>query len=467
MAPELEQLQRLSPEALTSQLLGAPEDQWFDRKSGRVAPRDLAKTIIAMANADGGLIAIGFHGGSPDPLAHHPNDWRQASFDFARPVVRIEVVETQGAYDHAAHPLVLVRVDRADQVIATPSDEVYLRVGDEDRRLTFEQRRELMFDKGQTRFEETVIDGLTRNDLDSTALSHYAEALGGREGLPAATARGLVTAKGDITVAGVVGFATEPDRWLPQHVVRVIRYNGQHRLVGTRQNIVSDERYSCPLERLIPEVAARVESSLPNRRALTRDGTFETVGLIPEPVWLEAVVNAIIHRSYSNSGDHIRIEVFEDSIVVESPGRFPGVVDLSNLRTMGRYARNPRLARLASDLRFGQELGEGIRRMFQDMSLAGLVEPAFHQTSGSVQVVLSGIPIDAHLESRLPRRARDLLVIVREQDHPSTRDVMDASGLSRPVVSRTLQALESEGLVERVGSSPQDPRAYWQVRQAH
>lgn len=101
------------------------------------------------------------------------------------------------------------------------------------------------------------------------------------------------------------------------------------------------------------------------------------------------------------------------------------------------------------------------------MSLAGLVEPAFHQTSGSVQVTLSGIPVDAHLESRLPRRARDLLVIVRQQDHPSTRDVMDASGLSRPLVSRTLQALEKEGLVERVGSSPKDPRAYWRVRQDH
>lgn len=100
----------------------------------------------------------------------------------------------------------------------------------------------------------------------------------------------------------------------------------------------------------------------------------------------------------------------------------------------------------------------------EDMSLAGVVEPAFHQTSGSVRVTLSGIPVDAHLESRLPRRARDLLVIVRQQDHPITRDVMDASGLSRPLVSRTLQALEKEGLVERVGSSPKDPRAYWRVR---
>lgn len=467
MAPDLEKLKSLAPQALTDQLLATSEDQWFDRKSGRVSPRDLAKTIIAMANADGGLIAIGLHDGSPDRLRHHINDWRQAAFDFARPSVRTEVVALEGRFGHDYHEMVILQVDRADQVVATPSDEVFLRVGDEDRRLNFEQRRELMFDKGQTRYEETVLHDVTDEDLDTAALESYAETLGSPSGLRAAQARGLVTRSDGITVAAVVGFATHPDRWLPQHVVRVIRYAGQHRLVGTRQNIISDDRYSSPLQRLIPEVAERVAAILPTRRALTSDGTFQTVGLIPEAVWLEAIVNAIIHRSYSNAGDHIRVEIFEDSIAIESPGRFPGVIDASDLRHIGRYARNPRVARLASDLRYGQELGEGIRRMFQDMALAGLVEPAFHQTSGSVQVLLSGVPIDAHLESRLPRRARDLLVIVRERDHPSTRDVMDASGLSRPVVSRALQALEREGLLERVGSSPNDPRAYWRVRRNH
>ncbi len=465
MLTELEGLEE--PEELTRILLTCEEDQWFDRKSGRISPRDLAKTVIAMANADGGVIAIGFHGGSPDRLVHSSNDWRQASIDFARPAVRTRVEERQGQHDGRAHAVVLVHVDRSEQVVATTSDEVYLRVGDEDRKLTFDQRRELMYDKGQTRFEETPVGGITAADLDKDALNRYSHTLGGPDGWRAAKARGLVSPDDRITVAGIVGFAVQPDRWLPQHVVRVVRYSDRHRLVGTRQNILADDRLSEPLGDLIPSVAETIRASLPTRRALTADGTFQTVGLIPEPVWLEAVVNAVIHRSYSHSGDHIRVEIFEDAIVVESPGRFPGVVDISDPRNVGRYARNPRLARLASDLNFGQELGEGIRRMYQDMSLAGLIEPAFHETSGSVQVVLSGRPIDAHLESRLPRRARQLLVIVREQDHPSTRDVMDASGLSRPVVSRTLQALEEEGLVERVGSSPKDPRAYWRIREAH
>jgi hypothetical protein len=42
-------------------LLSVAEDQWFDRKSGRVSSRDLANTLIGLANAEGGLIAIWLH----------------------------------------------------------------------------------------------------------------------------------------------------------------------------------------------------------------------------------------------------------------------------------------------------------------------------------------------------------------------------------------------------------------------
>lgn len=465
---ELDGLSFATPAERTQRLINTPEDQWFDRKSGRVAPKDLVKTVIAMANADGGFIAIGLHAGAPDTIdAASINGWRQTALDMARPAIRTELVELQGEFGGRPHKVVVVKVHRSEAVASTTSDVVYLRVGDEDRKLTFDQRRELVFDKGQTKFEETALPELVRDDLDPVAIGAYGKALDAKDPWRAAQARGLVDKDDRIRVAGVVAFAQQPDRWLPQHVVRVIKYADTHRLVGTRQNITADHRLSAPLSALIPSVRERIIEVLPTRRALTADGTFQTVGLIPEPVWLEAVVNAIIHRSYSNAGDHIRVEVFEDAIAVESPGRFPGVVDFSSPERIGRYARNPRIARVASDLRFGQELGEGMRRMFQEMSLAGLVEPAFHQTSGSVQVVLSGRPIDAHLESRLPDRARAILVIVREQDHPSTGDIIRSTGLSRPVVSRTLQALAGEKLIERIGTSPKDPRAYWRLRGDH
>jgi ATP-dependent DNA helicase RecG len=46
----------------------------------------------------------------------------------------------------------------------------------------------------------------------------------------------------------------------------------------------------------------------------------------------------------------------------------------------------------------------------------------------------------------------------------STGDLVEASGYSRPVVVKQLNALKDVGIVEWVGNSPKDPRAYWRLK---
>lgn len=157
----------------------------------------------------------------------------------------------------------------------------------------------------------------------------------------------------------------------------------------------------------------------------------------------------------------MRFEIFDDRVEIESPGRFPGLSDPSRPLEVTRFARNPRIARVCSDLKFGQELGEGIRRMVEEMRLAGLVDPVYHQTSGSVRLTLSASLGDPELESRLPPGSRDLLRILREGGPAGTGELVDAVGASRPLVLRRLDALRRAGMVSWVGHSQKDPRAYW------
>ena len=177
-------------------------------------------------------------------------------------------------------------------------------------------------------------------------------------------------------------------------------------------------------------------------------------------------MNAVVHRSYSLSGDHIRFEIFDDRMEVSSPGRFPGLVDLTyplGALSALRFARNPRVARVCFDLQFGQELGEGIQRMFDEMRQAGLTDPVYNQTAGSVRLTLYAEPVDRELEARLPEHARAIMSALREGQRLSTGEVSEVLGLSRPVIQRELAKLRDAGVVEWVGKSPKDPRAYWQI----
>ena len=175
-------------------------------------------------------------------------------------------------------------------------------------------------------------------------------------------------------------------------------------------------------------------------------------------------MNAVVHRSYSIAGDHIRVEVFDDRIEVHSPGRFPGLANGDDPRNVMRYARNPNIARVCADLRFGQELGEGIRRMFNRMRREGLADPVYEQRASSVRLTLFSHTVDPEWERDLPKIARELLQLFRGEHRLSTGDLVAATRRSRPAVLRHLRTLEDAGVIKWVGASPSDPQAYWVLR---
>ena len=222
------------------------------------------------------------------------------------------------------------------------------------------------------------------------------------------------------------------------------------------------------LEGAIPDVIdaalALVDQWAPRRRALRADGCFGPVDVIPREAWMEAIVNTVVHRSYSMASDHIRVSIFPHRIEVSSPGRFPRLVDLSKPLEIARYARNPRIARVCSDLGYAQELGEGIRRMVGEMRQAGLGDPLYHQTSTSVIVRLdASTRIAESVAQRVGEAALDIATLLRSTGPLGTADIAMAMGVTRQTALKRLKALQKEGLVERDGRSRSDPRATWRV----
>lgn len=455
-----------SPLDVGSRLLDLPEDQWLERKSSRIAPRELANALIGFANADGGMVVVGLHDGNVEGISGDPtrrNAQIQANIDFCVPPVRakhrqVDCVNSGGEADE----LLVIEVDSSDAVHANQRDEVFLRVGDENRRLSFSQRKELLYDKGQASYETRSTSELSFDLIDEVLLGNYAVAVGAADPMRLLRARGLSTAT-ELTVAGCLLFAIVPQAFFPEAFLRVIRYRGRERGTGARQQLTEDVRIEGPIPKQLPEARDHIKRLQPIRRALLPSGKFGDVPLVPEDAWLEGIVNAAIHRSYSAAGDHIRVDIFDDRIEISSPGRFPGLVDMSDPLETTRFARNPRIARVCADLNFGQELGEGIRRMFEEMRQAGLNDPIYRQTSGSVELTLLAEPVDRRLEARLPANAGAIVAALREADRLSTGEIAEALGVSRPVAQRELAALKEAEVIEWVGKSPRDPRAYWRL----
>ncbi|MDR0432429.1 MAG: putative DNA binding domain-containing protein [Bifidobacteriaceae bacterium] len=463
MKEAIEVVLRSEPGVALDALIRMPEDQWYDRKSGRVQAKELAVPLVAFANAEGGYLAIGIHNGAVEGVVPaRANDIRQAATDFTEPPVKANVTPITAPDGKV---VLAVRVEPDDQVHVTGKGECYLRIGDENRRLTFAQRRELEFDRGTAFYDMHPVEA-GMSDLNQDACADYAHTIGSSSIEAMLNARGLLTKDGRVTVAAWLLFADNPQALFPNAHVRVLQYADRDRGTGSRMTLMSghDMRFEGPLAQQITKATQTVAKWLPNLSRLADDGQFRATDIIPAKAWEEGIINAVIHRSYSMQGDHIRVEVFPNRVEITSPGRFPGLANLREPMSIVRFARNPRIARVLAEMGIARELGEGIRRMFEHMRDAGLVDPIYQQSSMGVALTLLDQPMTAPIRDTLPATAMRILTLLQEQGDPlGTTQIAETIAIARPTAIKHLKALQSARLVVRTGESPRDPRASWRL----
>lgn len=156
-----------------------PEGQTFDCKSIRIEPKALANTIVAMANADGGLIVIGISDKTRriegvDQDKARLNELLRTPFDFCLPTVSVstEYIPCTDHKGHANH-ILAIYVPASPRLHANQADEVFWRVGDKTRKLPFEERLQLMYDKGERCHEDNPVYDATLEDIDMEAVKAY------------------------------------------------------------------------------------------------------------------------------------------------------------------------------------------------------------------------------------------------------------------------------------------------------
>lgn len=467
------------------QLKSKKEDQWFDRKSFRIDRRKLAECLIGMANADGGRVVVGISSGELEGVNSnigHLNDLMQTSRDLAEPPVRsvnrfVECVNSKNQEDR----LLVIEVEASETVHRSSSGECFLRVGDETRKLSSAEERELAFDKGESTFDSSIVTDATKNDLDWPKIDAYARKMHTTKQRIIGSRRLCRLRDGEevVTQAGLLLFGLQVPIWC---FVRYLRYEGTVAETGTRSNLTKDVR----LEGTIPEIIAQSQELLKEEVGevirLQSDGRFAPVPALPEFAWLEAIVNAVTHRSYSAQGNGVHVRHFSDRLEVESPGRLPGLVRAINIRNM-RFARNPHIARVLAEMTsYVRELNEGVPRMIEEMVLSGLPEPQFIPADASFRVVLFKQPLsntprpNSDVESQLERLRRALgrrgakqlmnllhLFTSRSvfEQGVSTSKVAKSLNTTRLTANRYLRALSNERLIIYLANSPTDPTGRW------
>jgi ATP-dependent DNA helicase RecG len=183
--------------------------------------------------------------------------------------------------------------------------------------------------------------------------------------------------------ACALAFAHDPVALFPGCQIKFLRIDGEFEQSGSNYNVIKTVPLEGPVPRLLEQAIDVLNGHLRDFSRLGDDGMFYSAPEYPREAWYEALVNACVHRSYGLKNMNIFVKMFDDKLVIESPGGFPPLVTPENIYTM-HHPRNPTLMRAMFYMELVKEHSEGTKRMRDTMSAMSLPEPTFEQTQSGI-----------------------------------------------------------------------------------
>ena len=377
---------------------GANEGQRLDRKSLRKVTGstadfpELARDCVCFANGAGGELLIGIE----DDETHPPVGQRidLSLLDRIRKrvgelTVNVQVLPELRRDDNGGEYLVL-KVPRSVGVASTSDGRYFLRVGDTCRPVVGDDVLRLASERPSMPWETLISLGTQRAALDAGKMAKFTAGIRASDRVKASVKEksdgelldhyGLATGM-VLTNLGVLLLGTPVDRAKlgTAPVVQAIKYDERGNKV--HKHIWDDYQLS-PLELIdaiwqqIPDFRESYE--LPEGMFRIKVPAFEEV------VVRELLVNALVHRPYTQRGD-LFLNLHPDRLEVVNPGRLPFGVTPRNILHASRR-RNEGLARVFHDLKLMEREGTGFDLMYERLLATGRSAPVATEGTDSVHV---------------------------------------------------------------------------------
>jgi ATP-dependent DNA helicase RecG len=421
------------------------EGQLVDKKSLRaIAGRNpdwdaLAKDCVAFANAQGGCLLIGIEDDADTPVPDQRIDPALADTlrrKISERTVNVTVLPDIRRADNGGELLEL-GIPRAMSVASTTDGRYFLRIADESKPVVGDDVMRLAAERSALPWETLTSLHVPRTRLDEQKLTALVAAIRASDRVKDSVKEKAehellghyLLAQGDwLTHLGILCIGKREDRSNlgTAPVIQFIKYDE----IGQKVNKLTWDDFSLnPMElieaiwREVPDFRERYE--LP-------DGLYrQNVPSYDEIVVRELLVNALVHRPYTQRGD-IFLNLHPDRLEVVNPGLLPlGVTPANILHTTVR--RNEHLARLFHDLKLMEREGSGFDKIYEVLLSQGRPAPELVEEHDRVQVtvrrrILKPEVIDfiakADQTFQLTQRERIALGLLAQHDALTARELI-------------------------------------------
>lgn len=360
---------------------------------------DIAQTLVAFANADGGELLVGVEdngdiSGIPTLSA---SEWEildnaardRIHKDTPLPSVKRQKISIDGK------TLLYLSVPKSTEYVHVTSDGRCLQRRDLEsvpvsaEVIQFDRR-----EKGSREYDRQFVDGVTADDLDLDLVRIVADQLMKGMSVEKCLQYLELAEYGNSQLryrrAALLLFSKDPSKWHPRLQVRILKVDGDEVKTGEAYNIVSDNITRGNVLRLVDSAWEALRPHLVQTK-IDKQARFEQRSIYPELACREAVLNSIAHRDYSDEGRGTEIYIFDNTLEIRNPGALLSTIRIRDImeRKGVHQSRNTYVSRVLRELGYMRELGEGMRRIYDLMHSNELAPPQLESTTDGFSITLT------------------------------------------------------------------------------
>jgi ATP-dependent DNA helicase RecG len=358
---------------------------------------DIAKTLVAFANADGGELFVGIEDDNTVTGLKYNDEIIQNILKAPEIYILKETpvpLKRATIIDYNGIKVAYFSVEKGSKFVhLTSKGECFQRKDRESVPTASELIRLNREETVSREYDRQFVDLAAISDLNLDLIQTVAKQVANNIS-PEKFLQYLELAEFDgsrlrLRRAALLLFAKHPTKWHPRSQVRILRVKGIEEKSGENFNLIELAEISGNIFQLYETSWEALRPHLTETR-FSKDGIFKNQIIYPELACKEALINAITHRDYSLEGRGIEIKIFDDRLEILSPGKLLSSITIKELEELKgvHQTRNTYTARVLREFGLVRELGEGIRRMFDLMKSNELIPPKLESPNKSFIVTL-------------------------------------------------------------------------------
>jgi hypothetical protein len=171
----------------------------------------------------------------------------------------------------------------------------------------------------------------------------------------------------------------------------------------------------------------------------------ETIEMIPEKAFREALANALIHRMWDIPAA-VQVAMYKDKIKITSPGGLPeDISEDEYLHSQVSVLRNPKLAEAFLKLNYIEKFGTGVRRIINAYKNE-YQKPEFSFTEHTICVTLPVIE-----KNKTDDMAEIVLKVIVGSDEMTRKEIEKITGIKKATLIRILNKFLNDGIIRKKG----------------